>query len=145
MAYNDAIEDESYYKGRDEYSKLEKYDGDDESDICHPSAHTENEDLSSGTEINVGYFMTMYEIKDVYIGVKYKNGQYLEDMVNDGSATKEQRELYEKLKIIENSVHKRQMFDVESQFVNEGYYNMEEIRGVFNALNRIHNGEYTYE
>ncbi len=77
-----------------------------------PEANIEQESLIDGYQWQVGYYISYGNIKCVRIDLLIDGSDYLSDLYANGKATQEQKDLYERILLIEKDIIDNQNFTV---------------------------------
>lgn len=101
--------------------KLDFVNIDSDIDMLYAPGYISAEQIiDENTVLQFGYYNRVGVVQKTWFDVIYQQGEkrtYLSDMVVDGSATNEQKELYSNLKNIGETIIQTQKFNVKKQFV----------------------------
>lgn len=89
------------------------------------------EKTESKEKFQIGVLINFGVLKKLRIDIKYDDGSYLSDLIENNTATQEQKEMYKSFDEIENYMLKSQKFDIKEHFPK---YNTESYTRLFQFL-----------
>lgn len=99
-----------------------------------PEAGIEQETLINGYQWQVGYFISYGNIKYARIDVVIDGKNYLSDLYHNGETTQEQKEIYEKILLIEKEIIEKQNFSVQIPTDETELYSLKRLNYILKKL-----------